>query len=105
MTDSAARAIAKPATVTHQDATAGKKAHPAPQVAPSISSSVGILYNGSPAVSLGGLVQRKVVIGAPNDQFEQEADRVAERVTAGQLRSRGDQDTLCRPRGGDSATA
>lgn len=83
MTDSTARASAKPTVSTQPNAPAGKQARPAPQVAPATNDLVGILYNSSPAVTLGALVQRKVVIGAPNDPFEREADAAAERVTAG----------------------
>ncbi len=83
MTDTAVRAVAKPTTATRQDAAVSKKARPVTVVAPPIGDPVGLLYNGSPAITLGGLVQPKVVIGVPDDPFEREADLVADHVTRG----------------------
>ena len=84
MTETTARVAAKPTTTTH-DVAATRRAKPAPAPAQAIGASVGLLHNGGPALLLGGLVQTKVVIGAPNDPFEQEADRVADDVVAGQV--------------------
>ncbi len=70
----------------------GKKAgrRPAPdsanssqQAPPVPAAALGPFYTAGPVFGLGAPVQRKVIIGRPNDAYEQEADLVAERVTAG----------------------
>ncbi len=83
MADSMARAP-KPTVAPQRDPVAGKKVGPngsAP--APVVNASLGLLYSAGPALGLAPAVQCKVVVGPPDDPFEQEADRVAERVSAG----------------------
>jgi phage-related protein len=78
----AARTAPKPTVAVQRETTASKKAAPAsPVVAPAVDGRNGLLYAAGPAMRLG--VQCKVVVGPPDDPFEQEADRVAERVSAG----------------------
>lgn len=54
----------------------------APQSSPT-NDQMGPFYAAGPAVSLNGGVQTKLVVGQPNDPYEQEADAMAQRVTHG----------------------
>lgn len=83
MANSTALAVAKPAVTPQRDPAAGKKSGvAAPVIAPVVNGPLGSLFNAGPALTLAPAIQCKVVVGPPNDPFEQEADRVADRVTA-----------------------
>ena len=47
------------------------------------STQLGSFYSAGPILSLSSLVQAKVTIGHPNDQYEHEANTVAETITNG----------------------
>lgn len=84
MADTAAHAVAQPTVTPQRDPAASKKTGPTgPVVAPAVNGVLGALYNAGPSLSLAPGVQCKLVVGPPDDPFEREADRVAERVTAG----------------------
>jgi hypothetical protein len=84
MADNTARAVVKPTVAPQREPAASKKPGAAgPVVAPDANSGLGVLYSTGPALGLAPSLQCKIVVGPPDDPFEQEADRVAERVTAG----------------------
>jgi dolichol kinase len=47
------------------------------------STQLGSFYSAGPILSLSSLVQTKVTVGHPNDQYEHEANTVAETITSG----------------------
>jgi len=78
------RAAVKPTVAPQREPSAGRKpGAAAPVVAPVANGPLGMLYSAGPALGLASGVQCKVVVGPPDDPYEREADRVAERVSSG----------------------
>ena len=82
MAENAARASAPKAATHHDQTSVHKPERLVTAVAPAPLASAGVFYNAGPVMTLVPAVQRKVVIGAPNDPFEREADAVAEQASA-----------------------
>ncbi|HNS02248.1 MAG TPA: hypothetical protein PKM78_07695, partial [Anaerolineae bacterium] len=84
MAETMTRAAVKPTVAPQREPSAGRKlGAAAPVVAPVANGPLGMLYSAGPALGLASGVQCKVVVGPPDDPYEREADRVAERVSSG----------------------
>lgn len=83
MADTMARAGHKPKQ-NKQSSAAGRPASQAgTDIAPTTVGSHSVIHRAGPALSLGGLVQAKLKVGAADTPYEREADRVAGLVMSG----------------------
>jgi hypothetical protein len=83
MADTMARAGYKP-NQNKRSSAAGRPASQAgTDIAPTTVGSHSVMYRAGPALSLGGLVQAKLEVGAADTPYERDADRVADLVMSG----------------------